>query len=93
MDGTKDNLILDFTRLMTQINSGRGIEEQNDDENDSDNKNGNNSENDCNSENDDNGENDSEYVNGEDTNDNKSGLVYDDYYEESEELTVIQDWN
>ncbi|CAG8810243.1 24334_t:CDS:1, partial [Gigaspora rosea] len=33
MDGTKDDLILDFKRLMAQINSGKGIEEQNDDKN------------------------------------------------------------
>ena len=91
MDGTEDDLILDFTRLTARTNSGRGIEERNDDENNSD------YENNGDSENDDNGENDceynGEYVDGEDVNENESGIVYDGFYEESEELTTIQDWN
>ncbi|CAG8606958.1 7161_t:CDS:2, partial [Dentiscutata erythropus] len=65
---------------------GRRIEKQNDDEDNDENNSKNTDESD--------GEPESKNnVDGEDMNKNESGLVYDDYYEESEDLTVIQDWN
>jgi hypothetical protein len=67
VDGTEDGLIFDFNKVERINNTGRGIEEdvENDDrENEGDN---------------DNSESESETEN--------------DYYEENEELNVVQNWN
>ncbi|CAG8721763.1 6151_t:CDS:1, partial [Racocetra fulgida] len=37
--------------------------------------------------------NDDNNENGDDVDENGSGLVYDEYYNENEELTVAQDWD
>ncbi|CAG8763648.1 9072_t:CDS:1, partial [Dentiscutata erythropus] len=94
------DLIFDFTRITNQTNLRRGIESQeklnnneNNEDNDGENDDGNGSENNGENNGDDNGENNGEKEETENINENKNGLVFDNYYKEGEELSIIQDWD
>ncbi|CAG8508477.1 22517_t:CDS:2, partial [Dentiscutata erythropus] len=102
IDGIEDNLIFDFTQIDNKNNPGRGIESQEEPEDRDDNINkgegANKSEGEDTNESKGKDEDTNKYE-GEDTNKsegedaNENRIVYDYYYEEGEELTVIQDWN
>ena len=82
MDGTEDGLIFDFNKVQKVNNKGRGIEEDESNEESSEESS------DSNYETDDNKSDDSDSES--DGSDRESD---DDYYKRNEEYNVLQDWN